>query len=61
MKFFIRFRERLVERAMMRAPDFIIGGRENPYLLRWFVIPRNPLCNIYVLLKNSIQPVRNMV
>jgi len=30
-----------------RAPDFIIGPAENPYLHRWFVIPRNPVLNIY--------------
>lgn len=34
--------------ATMRRPDFIVGGRANPYLLRWFVIPRNPLFNIYL-------------
>jgi hypothetical protein len=31
-----------------RRPDFIIGGTDNPYLLRWWLIPRNPLFNIYV-------------
>lgn len=31
-----------------RMPDFIIGGAHAPYLLRWFVIPRNPVFNIYV-------------
>ena len=31
-----------------RAPDFIIGGIENPYLLRWWVIPRNRFFNIYL-------------
>lgn len=29
-------------------PHFIIGGTENPYLLRWFVIPRNPWFNVYL-------------
>lgn len=38
----------LAMRVMRRAPDFIIGGRDNPYLLRWWVIPRNPLFNIYL-------------
>lgn len=32
----------------MRRPDFIIGGRENPYMLRWWVIPRNRWFNIYL-------------
>lgn len=31
-----------------RAPDFIIGSHEDPYLLRWFVIPRNRFFNIYL-------------
>lgn len=31
-----------------RVPDFIIGGHVDPYLLRWFVIPRNPVFNIYL-------------
>lgn len=34
--------------AQRRAPDFVIGGKEDPYLLRWFLIPRNPVFNIYV-------------
>lgn len=35
-------------KALGRAPDFIIGGPSNPYLLRWFVIPRNVYFNIYL-------------
>jgi hypothetical protein len=30
-----------------RAPDFIIGGAERPYMLRWFLLPRNEVFNIY--------------
>ena len=30
---------RLARRVTRRAPDFVIGGRDHPYLLRWFVIP----------------------
>jgi hypothetical protein len=31
-----------------RPPDQIIGGDHDPYLKRWFLIPRNPLgVNIY--------------
>lgn len=33
---------------MQRAPDFVIGGNENPYLKRWWCIPRNPWSNVYV-------------
>jgi hypothetical protein len=29
-------------------PHQVIGGDEHPYLRRWYVIPRNPLLNIYV-------------
>lgn len=31
-----------------REPDFIIGKRDNPYLKRWWVIPRNRFFNIYL-------------
>jgi len=29
-------------------PHQIIGGPDDPYLLRWYVIPRNPWLNVYV-------------
>jgi hypothetical protein len=32
----------------VRKPDFIIGGSQNPYMLRWWVIPRNRWFNIYL-------------
>lgn len=31
-----------------RKPDFIIGTAENPYLLRWHLIPKNRFFNIYL-------------
>lgn len=31
-----------------REPDFIIGGKDDPYLRRWWIIPRNPIFNIYL-------------
>lgn len=34
--------------AEARQPDFVIGGQERPYLRRWWLIPRNPVFNIYV-------------
>ncbi|QDH70875.1 hypothetical protein [Marilutibacter alkalisoli] len=34
--------------ARRRGPDFVVGGAEDPYLLRWYLIPRNPLFNIYL-------------
>ena len=38
----------IISRATRRAPDFIIGGHEHPYLLRWWLIPRNRFFNIYL-------------
>lgn len=32
----------------MRQPDKIIGGKDDPYLLRWYIIPRNRFFNIYL-------------
>lgn len=29
-------------------PHLIVGDIEDPYLKRWWIIPRNPLCNIYL-------------
>lgn len=34
--------------AASRQPDFVIGGTDRPYLHRWFVVPRNPVFNIYL-------------
>lgn len=34
--------------ADRRPPDFIIGGAEDPYLRRWWVIPRNRWFNVYL-------------
>lgn len=33
---------------MRRPPDFVIGEPGNPYLIRWWVIPRNRWFNIYL-------------
>lgn len=33
--------------ASRRNPDFIIGRTDEPYLLRWYVIPKNTRFNIY--------------
>lgn len=39
---------RLVARTMAsRKPDFIVGEPDDPYMLRWWFIPRNKLFNIY--------------
>ena len=34
--------------AASRHPDFIIGGPATPYVMRWWVIPRNRFFNIYL-------------
>ncbi len=38
----------LLKKLFAREPDFIVGGKENPYLYRWWIIPRNPIFNIYL-------------
>lgn len=43
-----RLSARFLGIADRRPPDFIIGEPERPYLLRWFVIPRNRFFNIYL-------------
>ncbi len=32
----------------VRNPDFIIGPHDDPYLRRWWVVPRNPWLNVYL-------------
>lgn len=34
--------------ADVRPPDFVIGGHDDPYLRRWWVIPRNRWFNVYL-------------
>ena len=38
----------LIRVGRNRVPDFIVGGRDRPYLLRWWLIPRNPVLNVYL-------------
>ncbi len=33
---------------LSRKPHFVIGEPENPYMLRWYLIPRNPWLNLYL-------------
>lgn len=40
--------DRLIDWAQARPPHVVIGGHERPYLLRWFLIPRNRFFNLYV-------------
>jgi len=48
MTLFSSFAERLIGTAHRRPPDFIIGTPARPYLLRWWLIPRNRLANAYL-------------
>ncbi|MFG1247647.1 hypothetical protein [Xanthobacter flavus] len=43
-----RLAPRLLAISNRRPPSTIIGGEERPYLKRWWLIPRNPLCNVYL-------------
>jgi hypothetical protein len=41
-------RSRLFRIAQSRKPDVVIGGHDDPYLYRWWVIPRNRFFNVYL-------------
>lgn len=40
--------DRLISSVSSRQPNFVIGGQENPYLIRWWVAPRNRIANVYL-------------
>lgn len=42
------WRDRLIDNVSGRQPDRVIGGDARPYLLRWYLIPRNPVFNVYL-------------
>ena len=42
------FADRLIARISRRPPDLVIGSGERPYLRRWFLVPHNRLCNVYL-------------
>lgn len=44
----LRRLNRLVDQVVARPPDQIIGGHTRPYLLRWVLLPRNRIANVYV-------------
>lgn len=43
-----RFSNWLIARTVVRPPDFIIGGAQNPYMRRWYLVPRNPFLSVYL-------------
>ena len=45
---FNAFARWVIGKAAKRPPNAIIGGPENPYLLRWWLIPRNRWFNVYL-------------
>lgn len=46
------------KRFFKRPPDYVVGKPDDPYLLRWWVIPRNPFFNVYLhqFLKDDESP-----
>ncbi|RWF66864.1 hypothetical protein [Mesorhizobium sp.] len=43
-----RLAPRLIAISKQRPPDVTIGGAADPYMRRWWVIPRNRFFNIYL-------------
>jgi hypothetical protein len=41
-------KDKIIARITRRPPDFVIGGHERPYLLRWWLLPRNVVFNVYL-------------
>lgn len=40
--------DRLIGLAARRPPDFVIGGADDPYLRRWWLLPRNRVFTVYL-------------
>ena len=43
-----RLASALIGKADRRAPDFVIPNDQGIYLRRWWLLPRNPLFNVYL-------------
>lgn len=52
MSILLRIAQRALSVPARRGPDFVIGGLGNPYLLRWYLIPKNRVFNVYLHLFN---------
>lgn len=39
---------RWLRKWLSGEPHQIIGGTERPYMLRWYILPRNPVINVYL-------------
>jgi hypothetical protein len=44
----VAYNHRWLRILLSGKPHFVIGSKENPYLLRWFLIPRNRFLNVYL-------------
>lgn len=40
--------DRFIAHITRTPPDVVIGGAERPYMLRWWVLPRNRFLNVYL-------------
>lgn len=47
-KLILRLAPRLIALSDRRPPDVVIGGDADPYMRRWWLIPRNRWFNIYL-------------
>lgn len=43
-----RVADRVIGIGARRPPDISIGGKDNPYLRRWYLVPRNRVLNVYL-------------
>lgn len=48
MSIFHRLADRIIATVGKRPPDFVIGEPAAPYILRWWILPRNRWVNIYL-------------
>ncbi|MGE0425288.1 MAG: hypothetical protein AB7O88_23720 [Reyranellaceae bacterium] len=44
----LRLAPHVIAPSERRPPDVVIGGADNPYLKRWWLIPRNRFFNVYL-------------
>ncbi|WP_136617040.1 MULTISPECIES: hypothetical protein [Mesorhizobium] len=47
-KLILRLAPRLISLSARRPPNIVIGGHIDPYMHRWWLIPRNRFFNIYL-------------
>lgn len=43
-----RIAQAIIARFAKRPPDLSVGGDENPYMRRWYILPRNRFLNVYL-------------